>query len=237
MLAAAEQHGPHREAQLIDETGLKILADRRHAPAHAHVAPARGGACLLERGMDTVGDEEKLGAACHLECRPRMMGEHEHRCVIGRLLAPPALPTLIRPRPAHRTEHVASEDPGTDALEALRGERIVDSALAALLAVHPPPCARREEPLHELGPPDAKRILQILPRTGAEAIDGKGKASDTDSGHVLLLQCTPLSTYPARATPCKAGQPAALRSLTQLAEGRGLRGCTRRGSARLSPAR
>src|SRR5262249_52581525 len=100
MLAAAEQHGPQREGQPIDETGPKILTDRRHAPANAHVAAARSGACLLERGLDAPGDETKLGAACHLEGRPRMMGEHEHRCVIGRLIAPPALPTLIRPRPA-----------------------------------------------------------------------------------------------------------------------------------------
>src|SRR5262249_24357067 len=152
--------------QLIDETCLQILADRRHAAANTHVAAVRGGACLLERGVDAFGDEVKFGAARHFEDWPRVLREHEHRCVIGRLIAPPALPTLIRPRPPHRTEHVASYDPGPDALEALLGECVVDSALAALLAVHPAPRARREEPLHELGAPHTDGILQVLPRAG-----------------------------------------------------------------------
>mgnify|MGYP003346669878 CR=1 FL=1 len=49
-----------------------------------------------------------------------MMREHEHRHMIGRLVAPPALPTVVGPRSAHGTEHVAAENPGADILEAAR---------------------------------------------------------------------------------------------------------------------
>src|SRR5262249_20619127 len=158
------------QVQLIDESCLQILTDDRHPTAYTHIAAARGSAGLLERDVDTPGDEVKLGAACHAEGWPRVMGEHEHRRVVGRLIAPPALPTLPRPRPPHRTKHVAPDDPGADALETLLGERVVDPGLAALFSVHPAPGARLEEPLHEVEPTHTDRILQILARAGAVAI-------------------------------------------------------------------
>jgi hypothetical protein len=83
-----------------------------------------------------------------------MMREHERGHVIRRLLAPPAAPALVRPRPAHRPEHVAAEDPGADVLEAARGDVVVDAALATLAVVHALPGAGAEEPLEHLRPAD-----------------------------------------------------------------------------------
>jgi hypothetical protein len=44
------------------------------------------------------------------------MGEHEHRCVVGRILTPPAAPLLGIPLAADRAEHVASHDTGAAGL-------------------------------------------------------------------------------------------------------------------------
>src|SRR5262249_48889769 len=87
------------------------------------------------------------------------------------------------PFPAHRAEHVASQDPGTDAREALLGHRVVDSGLTARLSLHLSPHARVEEPLHQLGPAHAEGILQILTRSRTVTIDGDGKTSDTEFRH------------------------------------------------------
>ena len=53
---------------------------------------------LLERGVDAVGDEVEGRAALHLERRARVVRQHEHRHVVGRVVAPPALPGVVGPR-------------------------------------------------------------------------------------------------------------------------------------------
>ena len=68
--------------------------------------------------------------------------------------------------------------------------------VAALFAVCPAPYTRREEPPHDLHPPRTDGIVQILARTGTVAIDGERKASNANSGHVLLLLTRCAGTYP-----------------------------------------
>ena len=43
--------------------------------------------------------------------------------------------------------------------------------------------ARREGPLHQRRPADAERVLEALVRAGAEAVEGDGKAGDSELGH------------------------------------------------------
>src|SRR5919198_2490343 len=131
MLAFAEQNGPDRKMYLVDQPGAQILPNRRHAATEAHIAACGRGACLLERRMNAFSDEAKLRAALHANRRARVMRQHEHRRVIRRLLAPPALPALIGPGAAHRAEHVASQYPCTNVAEALLRHLIVDTGLAA----------------------------------------------------------------------------------------------------------
>jgi hypothetical protein len=40
-----------------------------------------------------------------------------------------------------------------------------------------------KEPPMQLKAPDAERIVHVLPRAGAESIEGNGKRSDADSAH------------------------------------------------------
>ena len=57
----------------------------------------------------------------------------------------------------------------------------VPLAAAAVLALHLPPGARREEPLHHVVTVGAERVLQVLARAGAVAVEREGEAQDAES--------------------------------------------------------
>src|SRR6266550_4500886 len=171
--------------QLVDQAGAQILPDSGYAATEADVAAARCSARLLQSGVNAFGDEAKLRTSRHPERRPRVMRQHEDGRVIRRLVAPPALPAVVRPRASDRTEHVAPEDPGTDSGKGLLRNSVVDPCLSVFMAVHPPPYACVEEPLHQLGAPDAERILEILVRPGTVAVDGNREALDAEFRHYI----------------------------------------------------
>src|SRR5258708_7756235 len=129
MLAAAEQNGRDRKVHLVDEARLQILPDRRDTAADPHVTAVRRLARTLERRVDALGDEVKRGAALHRDGGARMVCQHEYRAVIRWVVAPPALPALVRPRAAQRPEHVAAENPSADIGEAAHREIIVDAGI------------------------------------------------------------------------------------------------------------
>src|SRR3989449_837702 len=196
--------------QLVNQAGAQILPDSGYAATEAHVARARCGARLLQRGVNAFGDKAKLRPSRHPERRPRVMRQHEDGRVIRRLVAPPALPALVQPRAADWTEHVAPKNPGTDSGKALLSNSVVDSRLSIGMAVHLPPHARVEEPVHQLGAPDAERILEILVRPGTIAVDGNREALDPESrlwhtlcylfsGGMLLIEAEN-SAWTARST-------------------------------------
>ena len=99
------------------------------------------------------------------------MRQHEDWRVVRRLVAPPALPILVRPWPANGPKHISSEYPRADSGETLLRNRVIDSRLAIVMAMHFSPHARGEEPLHQFGPAHPERILQILVGSGAVAVD------------------------------------------------------------------
>src|SRR5262249_54047685 len=94
------------EVEFIDMAGLNILPYRLDAAADLDVLGAGRLARLLQRSLDTVGDEVEGRAAQHLDRRARIMGQDEGRRVIGRVVAPPALPLIVRPFAANGAEHV-----------------------------------------------------------------------------------------------------------------------------------
>src|SRR5438874_1869679 len=158
--------------QLVDQTGTQILPNGGKPGAEAHVAPARRSARLLQGDVNACGDKVKLRTPRHAKRRARVMRQHEDGRVIRRLVAPPALPAVVRPRASDRTEHVAPKNPGTDSGKALLRNSVIDSRLSILVTVHPPPHACLEEPLHQFRAPDAQRILEILVRPSAVTVDG-----------------------------------------------------------------
>src|SRR4051812_18970551 len=205
ILPLAEQGRRHGEMQLVDGARLQILADGGDAAADADVAAGGGLARAIERFADAAGDEMEDRAALHLERRALGAGGDENGGVVGRLIAPPAAPALVQPRAADRAEHVAAEDPGAGILEAARREAVVDAGRAALLAEHRPEGARREGPLVQRLAADAERILEILVRPGAVAVDGDAEGVHPDSRHRCLSpigRATASGAAPARQ--CRA---------------------------------
>src|SRR5882724_201790 len=191
MFPRSEQNRRKRQMQLVDQPRAQILPDRRHAAADPNVLAFGGRGRALEGGLDPVGDEMEGGAALHLDRRPRMVGEHEDGNVIGRRVAPPPLPALVGPGPAHRPEHVAAQDPGPDIGEAADREILVDAGRPAVLAGHLVKHAGREEPPEQPGAAHAERIVEALIGSGAEPVEGEAEGLHAELGHrsVFLLGC------------------------------------------------
>jgi len=167
--------------QLIDEPGRQILPQRAHAAAQPDVLRPRRRARLTQRRLDSIGHEMERRAALHLERLARVVCEHEHRGVVGRVLAPPAAPTLIGPGTTHGAEHVAPDDPRADVLEAASGEVVVDTGFAATLAEDRRTGhelarrAGRKHPLVQRQAALAKRRIPTLIRSRAVAVDRQSK--------------------------------------------------------------
>jgi len=125
--AGTEEHRRDGEMELIDKASAKKLLDRRDPTADADVLAARRCPGLLERGLDSVRNEIEGGLTLHDNRIARVVRQHIDGHVIGRLFSPPTLPGVVRPRPTHRPEHVSSHDPGSDILEAARGEALVNA--------------------------------------------------------------------------------------------------------------
>src|SRR5258706_14374190 len=122
--------------QLVNQGGAQILSYSGYAAAEADVAAARSSGRLLQSVVNAPGDKAKLRSSRHPERRPLVMRQHEDRRVIRRLVAPPALPAVVRPRASDRTEHVAPKNPGHDSGEALVPQSVIDSRPSLALACH-----------------------------------------------------------------------------------------------------
>src|SRR5262249_59508656 len=149
-------------------------------------AGAGGYLRTLGRRRDTTGHEVKPRPAVHGDRRTRVVREDEHRQVIRRLVAPPSSPTLIRPWTTHGSEHVAPENPRADVFERLGSDVVIDARFAAIETVHPTPDLSLKKPLEEFRPVDTERMIKILIRTGAVAINGHRETQNTDFRHRWL---------------------------------------------------
>src|SRR5947208_4008213 len=135
-LTTAEQDRRDCDMHLVDEPRLEILAYRGRPAADLDIALARGLPGATECFLDSTGDEMEDGPAFHRDRFARVVRQHEHRYVIRRVLAPPAAPLLVGPRPAHGTEHVSAHDIRTDAFPEALGTIVVGTRRPARFPVH-----------------------------------------------------------------------------------------------------
>src|ERR1700756_1076451 len=185
MLSGTKQDGSNGEMQLVNQAGAQKLPNGGYAATQADVAAVRCSSRLFQGRVNAFGDKVKLRTSRHPKRRPRVMCQHEDGRVIWRLVTPPALPAVVRPRASDRTEHVAPKNPGPDLGKASLRDSVIDSRLSIIKAVHPPPYACVEEPLHQFQAPDAERILETLVRSSTVAVDGNGEAFDTEFRHYI----------------------------------------------------
>ena len=168
---AAEEHRDDVQLELVQQSRGQVLpGDMAAAPQH-DVLAAGGLLGLLERGLDSVGDEVERGPSRHLHRITRVMGEDEHGVVVGRVVTPPARPLLVAPGTTPgRAEHVPAHHRGADVLPRLLEYRCALVHLAPLLAVGSAPGGQRNHPVVEPLATLAERVLLTLVRAGDETV-------------------------------------------------------------------
>src|SRR6266576_1390013 len=171
MLATAEQDRRNRDVHLVDEPRLEILAHRGDASADLDIEVARGLPGAPERFLNSAGDEMKDGPAFHRDRLARVVGQHEHRRVIGRILPPPAAPLVVGPGAPHRAEHVAAHEIRPDPLAGALGKIVVGTRGSTRFATHLLKRARDDEPVVQRLTADAEWVLAGLARTGAVPVE------------------------------------------------------------------
>src|SRR3569832_1819037 len=120
--------------QLIDEALTKVLLDGIRPAADPHVASGRRLACTVERLAIASRVEVDLCAAFLLDRWARVVVQYLDCNMIRWIVPPPAFPVHVRPRATNGAEHIPPKNPGSDILNAARGEVIVKHRRATLLA-------------------------------------------------------------------------------------------------------
>src|SRR5882724_11838471 len=98
------------------------------------------------------------------------------RGVIGRVVAPPPLPGVVGPGSSDRPEHVAAHDPRSDVVEPARRKLVIDARRAALVSEHLSKRTGGECPFVQRDAAGAERIVEVLVRASAVAVEGYGEA-------------------------------------------------------------
>src|SRR6185437_3057879 len=214
IFAFAEEDGRNRQVHLVDVAGQQVLANDRYASADSYIFAVCGFAGLAKRRLDPVSNKVESGAAFHHQRRPRVMREHKHGRVVRRTWPPPAFPGIALPRTAHRPKHVASQDPRAQVFKRQAGHVVVRAASAAALALHLVEQFRAPKPGMQSKPADTHRIVQVLRRSGAKAVNGDGEGSNAHFAHreMVLQTCFPgydsLRSPPSAKSGRKGGPPA-----------------------------
>src|SRR5579862_6749545 len=170
----------------VDEAGGQVLANGRHASAEPLLL---AGGCVAGAGqsrLNPLSHKMERRASLHDERGTRIVCQHEHRRVVGRIRAPPAFPGLIRPRPAHGAKHIAPQNPSADSLEPSCCKFVVNASRSFAAAMHALKGPRRKKPLMQRHPADPKGILLLLIRPRPETVDRHTEAADTQATHWVV---------------------------------------------------
>jgi len=172
MLSGAEQDRGDCEVQFVDESCAKVLPNRGDAAAEPDILTAGSIGGKLKCSADIVGNEVEYSTAIHCDRWPGMVGQHKDLRVVRRIISPPSLPRIVRPRASDGPEHVASQDPRTDVVEPARGKAVIYASRAVRIANHLLKGSRWEKPLVQRLATDTERIIETLIRAGTEAVKG-----------------------------------------------------------------
>lgn len=133
-LTGAEQDWRYGYVHLIDKALTKILLNDTDSATKANIFASSGFAGAFKCDGSTFRHKVEGGAPIHDKWCAHMVGQHEYRHVIHRVLAPPTPPALVWPWTTNRPEHIPAEDPCADVLEASSGKLLVGTRFPAIAA-------------------------------------------------------------------------------------------------------
>jgi hypothetical protein len=118
-----------------------------------------------------------------------VVGENEHRAVVGRVVSPPALPGVVAPGARPAAEHVPAHDDRADVAEDPLGDRRARVDLPAFLSMALAERLERHHPLVKLLPSDPEPVLLALVGTGDVAVE-RHRNAQLELAHRMLLPGT-----------------------------------------------
>ena len=130
---SAKQDRRNSDVHLVDQALAKILLNDVYAATNTNILAFGRFASLRQGGVNAFRNEVEGCSSFHDQRCACVVGQHEHRDVIDRILAPPAPPAFIWPRSANRPEHVPAENPSPDVLKASSGEVLINARCSAIV--------------------------------------------------------------------------------------------------------
>jgi hypothetical protein len=168
---------------LVDKPCLNVLPDGGHTAAKPDFLILGSFRGPLKCGVDAIRDEVEGGTPTHNDRFARVVGQHKDGCMVRRIVAPPPLPFIVWPFPSNRPKHVTAQDPRTDVAEPASREFVILAGGTAVPSMYLPKRSSSESPFVQCHAADSKRIVEVLVRAGAKAVDGYGEALNTEFCH------------------------------------------------------
>ncbi len=158
---SAKKDRADRNVHFVNESGFEVLPNRTDATTEPNILPVRCVFCEFQRGIYSL-DEVEGCATIHRNRWSWVIREHEDSRVIRRIVAPPALPSIIRPRSADRSEHVAAHDPCSKVGKTPRHKIVINTAFANVIPFQMLKGASVNDPVVESQTADAEGIVDVL---------------------------------------------------------------------------
>ena len=171
-LTGAEQDWRDGDVHLIDQAEAKILLNDVDSATNANIFVSGRFPGSFKSHGSTFRHKVEGCSSFHDQRRARVVGQHEHRDVINRILAPPTPPALIWPGSANRSEHVPAENPGPDILKASSGKFIINPRFSSIVTEQVLLKRSSEDsPAMKGSATNAEWVVDVLVRSSAETID------------------------------------------------------------------
>ena len=155
----AKRNWRKSQVNFVYVAGLNVLPHSLDTAANLDVLCACRFARLLQRIFDAVRDKMKCRSAQHRDWRSWIMCQYESWRMIRWIVTPPAFPLVVRPFPTNRSEHVATEDEGTETFHCASGEPVIKASFTVFFSYHLTKSPRWEKPLKDLLSTQTERMI------------------------------------------------------------------------------
>src|SRR4051794_41581911 len=122
--------------QFVDQPYPEILLNGRNTAANSYILVLRSLVREFQRGVDSISDEVKRCPALHLKRLAWMVRQYKGWHMIRRFLTPPSFSRIVPPPPAHRPQHVSSQNPRAHAFHSSPRPFVLNTRCTNFLSLH-----------------------------------------------------------------------------------------------------